>query len=96
MFYCYHCVDTSAGGLLLTEDIIPPVVNASALTLFITYIYYENLQFLNNVIITKTKVLTPRAYVTFVDFGCPLVIVVPEDSNILKLFGFPIFCFERI
>jgi hypothetical protein len=32
----YPCVDTSAGGLLVSEDIIRPVVNASALTCCIT------------------------------------------------------------
>ena len=36
------------------------MVSASALTLFIRYIYYWNLQFLNIVIIYK-KVLLPQA-----------------------------------
>jgi hypothetical protein len=36
MFYYYHWVDTSAGGLLVPEDIIRPVVNASALACCIT------------------------------------------------------------
>ena len=36
MLYYYHWVDTSAGGLLVPEDIIRPVVNASALACFIT------------------------------------------------------------
>ena len=49
-------VDTSAGGLLVLEDIIRPVVNVSALTWFIRYICYWNLQFLNNVISDKTMV----------------------------------------
>ena len=31
--------------------------------------YYWNLQFLNNVIINKSKVPLPRAYVTLADFG---------------------------
>jgi hypothetical protein len=39
-FYYYHSVDTSAGGLLVPEDIFRPVVSASALTWFIIYIYY--------------------------------------------------------
>jgi len=30
-----HLIDTSAGGLLVTEGIIRPVVNAAALTWFI-------------------------------------------------------------
>jgi hypothetical protein len=37
-FYYYHWVDTSAGGLLVLEGIIRPVVSASALTWFIRYI----------------------------------------------------------
>ena len=49
--YDPHCVDTSAGELLVTEGIIRPVVNASALTWFIRCIFYRNLQFL---IIIKT------------------------------------------
>jgi hypothetical protein len=36
MFYYYHWVDTSTSGLLVLEDIIRPVVNASALACFIT------------------------------------------------------------
>ena len=52
-FYYYHCMDTSVGDLLVPEGIICPVGSASALTWFITYIYYWNLQFLNNVIINK-------------------------------------------
>jgi hypothetical protein len=60
IFHYYHWVDTSAGGLLVPEAIIHPVANASALTWFIRYIYYWNLQFLNNVIINKTKVLLPQ------------------------------------
>jgi hypothetical protein len=31
-------------------------------------IYYWNLQFLNNIIINKTKVLLPQAYVTLADY----------------------------
>jgi hypothetical protein len=42
-----------------------------ALTWFIRYINYWNLQFLNNVIINKTKVLLRQTYiyVTLADFG---------------------------
>jgi len=36
------------------------IVSFSALTWFIRYIYYRNLQFLNNVIINKAKVLIPQ------------------------------------
>ena len=60
-FYYYHWVDTSAGELFVTEGIIRPVVSASAPTWFIRYIYFLNLQFLNNVIINKTKVLIGQA-----------------------------------
>ena len=51
-FYYYHWVDTSrsAGGKLVPEGIIHPVVRASALIWFIKYIYYWNLQFLDNII----------------------------------------------
>jgi hypothetical protein len=40
----------------------------SALARFIVYIYYWNWQFPSNVIIIKTKVLLPQAYVTLSDF----------------------------
>jgi hypothetical protein len=48
-FFNYHCVDTSAGGILVPEGIIHPVVGVSALTWFIRYIYYWNVQFLRKV-----------------------------------------------
>jgi hypothetical protein len=38
-FYYYHCVYTSAGGLLFLEGSIYPVVSVSALTWLIRYIY---------------------------------------------------------
>jgi len=57
----YHWVDTSAGGLLVPEGIILPVVNISVLTWLIRYIYNCNLQFLNNTIIIKATVLLPQA-----------------------------------
>jgi hypothetical protein len=44
-FYYYHWVDTFSGGLLVPEDIIRPVVSVSALTWFIRYIQYWNLEF---------------------------------------------------
>jgi hypothetical protein len=66
-------VDISAGGLLVLRGIIRPIVSsASALTWFIrynVYMYYWNLQFLNNVIINKTKVLLPQVWVTLAVFG---------------------------
>jgi hypothetical protein len=39
-FYYHHWVDASAGGLLIPEGIIRPVVSASALTWFIRYMCY--------------------------------------------------------
>jgi hypothetical protein len=39
-----HWVDTSAGGLLVSEGIARSIVNATALLWFITYFYYQNLQ----------------------------------------------------
>jgi hypothetical protein len=52
--YYYHWVDTSAGGLFISESKIRTVVSAWTLTLFIRYIYYCNLQFLNNIIINQS------------------------------------------
>jgi len=59
-------VDTFAGGSLVLDGIIHPVVSASAW--FIKYIYLSNLQFQNNAI----KVLLPQAYLTFADFDSPV------------------------
>ena len=54
-FYYYHWVDTtSAGGWLVLEGSIHPVISVSALTCFIRYIFYCNLQLLNYVFIMKT------------------------------------------
>jgi len=61
-------VDTSAGGLLFPEGIIRPVVSVSALAWFIRYILYRNVQFLNHVIVIKTKVLLPQAEMTLDGF----------------------------
>ena len=73
--FFYHWVDTSAGGLLVLEGIIRPVISASALTWFIKYIYYRNLQFLYNVIINKTNILLLQAYVTVADFNYPKLVL---------------------
>jgi len=68
--FCYfHWVDTSARGLFVYEGVIRQMVSASALTWFIRYISYWNLQFLNNVVINKTKVPLPQAYVTLANIG---------------------------
>ena len=40
LLWYYHWVDTSAGGLLVPECIISPVVSASALIWFISYIVF--------------------------------------------------------
>jgi hypothetical protein len=58
--------------ILAPEGIIRPVVSASVLTLFIRYIYYWDLHFLNNIIINKTNVLLPQLWLTVVDFGYPV------------------------
>ena len=63
---------TITGSIPLLAGITRPVVSASALTWFIIYFYYWNLQFLNNVIINKTKVLLLQAYATLDDFGYPV------------------------
>jgi hypothetical protein len=67
-FYYYHWVDISAGGLLVPEGIIRPVVSDSTLTWFIRYVYYWNLQFLNNVIMIKITVILHQEHVTVADF----------------------------
>ena len=64
--------NTAADGLLVSEGIIRPVVSASAPTWLVRYIYYWNFQFLNNVIINKTKVLLSQQYETLVEFGYPV------------------------
>jgi hypothetical protein len=49
--------------------IFRPVIGVSELTRFIRYIYYWNLQILNNVIIIKTKLLSHHPMMTLADFG---------------------------
>jgi hypothetical protein len=46
-----HCIDNSASGLLVPEDIIFPVVSFSALTCSLDIFFYWKLLFLYNVII---------------------------------------------
>jgi hypothetical protein len=82
-FYYYHWIDTSAGGLLVPEGIISPVVSVSALTWFIRYNYYWNLQFLNIYLLIKTKV----SQLWLFCLG-PLILLLP---NTFTLFDFPIF-----
>ena len=52
-FYYYHWVDTSAGGLLVLEGIISPVVSASALTWFNRFTYDCGVYFIFNMSIAK-------------------------------------------
>jgi hypothetical protein len=58
--------------IFVSDAIIHPVISVSALALFIWHIYYLISQFLNNVIIIRTKVLFPQAMVTLVDLGRPV------------------------
>ena len=60
----------TAGGLIVRKGIIRPAISVSTLAWFMRYIYYWNLQFINNVIIIKTNVLLP--HVTFSDFDYPV------------------------
>jgi hypothetical protein len=62
-------VDTSDSRLLIPGWIILPVDFVSALTWFMRYVYYWYLQFLNNVIIIKIKILLPQTKTTLVHFG---------------------------
>ena len=47
----------------------------------------------NNVIINKTKILLPQAYVTLADFDYPAKALLLYCSQNFKLFGFLIFQF---
>jgi hypothetical protein len=50
-------------------------------------------QFLNNVIINRTKVFLPQAYLTLDDFGYPVYALWFYGVHNFKLFGFSIFRF---
>ena len=89
----YHWVDTSAGGLLVPGCIISPVVSVSGLILFIKYVCHWHLQFLNHVIIIKTKVLLPQTYLTLADVGGTVQSFRFLALKDFKLFGFLIFWF---
>ena len=60
----------------------------------VRYIYYCNLQYLNNAIIDKTKVLLPRALLTLADFGYPVLSLWFHCFQNFKLLGFAIFRFR--
>ena len=81
--------NNSAGGLLVIEFIIRPVVSVLALPSLIRYICYWNSQFLNNVIIIKTKVLLNKAYVTLATISANLFrcfgLLAPKTFNIIWL-----------
>ena len=64
--------DLFFGLELAVENIIRQEVSNSSLTGFIRYIYYLNLQFLNNFVFLKykIKVYLPRTYVALHDFDC--------------------------
>ena len=53
-FSYYHWVDSSAGGLLVPEAIISPVVSDLAMIWFNRYMYYRHLLFLSKVIMNQT------------------------------------------
>jgi hypothetical protein len=80
-----HHYKTQFGGLKL----IRPVVGVQALTSLIIYIYYWNLQFLNNVNINKTIVILLLVHMTLVYFDSTALGLLVYFSN--TLFGFPIF-----
>ena len=48
------------------------IVDTSKLAGLIRYMYYRNLLLLNKLIILKTKVLLPQAYVTLADYYYPV------------------------
>ena len=70
--------------------IIRPVISVSALTCFIRYVYYWNLQFENNVIIIKIKVLIPQTWVTLAEFAYAVYVLSFSISKSQKLFVFSI------
>ena len=62
--YSFFTINTSAGGLLVPEDIIHPADSGSTLTWFIKYIYYCNLHFLNTyeIQLLKLRFSSARPY----------------------------------
>jgi hypothetical protein len=87
LFWPRYCLSFCDKRFLIT-----PVVRASALTWFITYILLQNVQFLNHVINIKTKVLVPQVYMILAGLllSCldPLVVLLTKTFT---LFGFRIF-----
>ena len=68
MFYYYHWVDTTAGGLLVPEGIIRPVVSASALTTISKIHFDTNLQLINFEILLNLRFQLPQAKLTLAGF----------------------------
>jgi hypothetical protein len=68
------CLVPSLSRLLVPGDIIRLVVSVLALQRLIRYIYYWNLQFLNNIIDIETKdiFLSGMAWVTLASFDFPV------------------------
>ena len=94
--YYYHWVDTSAGGQLVPEGIIHQVVSVLTLTWFIRFFYYWNFQFLKILIIIKTEVLLPLAWVTLANFGYSVYALwFSSSQRPLNYLAFQSFNFER-
>ena len=68
--FCWYCGNCWPSLFKLSFHFL--LRSTGLLDIFIRYIYYWNLQFLNNVIINKTKFLLPREFVTLADFGYPV------------------------
>ena len=74
--------NASADGLLVPKCIISPEVVVLTTTWFIRFIYYRKLQFLNCVIMIRTKVLLPQTYVTLPNLEImlrPFSFLAPKD-----------------
>jgi hypothetical protein len=100
----YEFQSTSASGLLVPDGIICLLVSILALIWFIRYIYYWNLQFPNNGINIKTKVLLPQVKINLrrLWLSCLgtlaflLLIETHNQSNIVLLFVIGMICTARV
>ena len=68
LFYYYHWVDTTAGGLLVPEGIIRPVVGASVLTTISKIHFVTNSLLINFEILLKLRYQLPQAKLTLAGF----------------------------
>ena len=79
-------------GLSILQGTTNPVISVLALTWFIRYINYINLQLLHNVIIIQTKVLDPQDIDAVWDFGLsclgPMVYFLPQNLIYCPIFRF--------